>query len=64
MLIEAAKRHTGRGPRRFSFRGLHPMFHFENLRLLGRRTADGRAIELGTASPQGHLGMQARMEWD
>lgn len=63
MLIEAAKRHTGQAPRSFSFRGLHPMFHQEPLRLLGRPSANGRGIELGTASPQGYLGMQARMEW-
>ncbi|MEQ8366181.1 MAG: acyl dehydratase [Roseicyclus sp.] len=64
MLMEAAKRHTGRRPKRFQFRGVHPMFHTHDLRLLGRKDASGRAIDLGTAAPEGYLGMQARAEWD
>lgn len=64
MLIEAAKRHTGRTVRSFRFRGLHPMFHDQDMRLVGREDPAGRGIDLGTATPEGHLGMQARMEWD
>lgn len=64
MLIEAAKRHTGQTVRSFRFRGLHPMFHDRDLRLVGRTDPDARAIDLGTATPEGYLGMQARMEWD
>ena len=64
MLMEAAGRHAGAPPCRFRFRGVHPMFHTHNLRLQGRRAPDGTAMELGTAAPEGYLGMQARAEWD
>ncbi len=63
MLMEAAKRHAGEPPRRFRFRGVHPMFHDHDLRLQGKRAPDGREMELGTAAPEGYLGMQARAEW-
>lgn len=64
MVMEAAKRHTGKLPRSFRYRGVHPMFHDTDLRLVGRTETAGHAIELGTASPEGYLGLQARMEWD
>lgn len=64
MLIEAAKRYAGKNVRHFRFRGLHPMFHDHDLRLVGRLDTANRAIDLGTAAPEGYLGMQARMEWD
>lgn len=63
MAIEAAKRHTGQVAREFRFRVVHPMFHDQDLRLVGRRIPGGHGIELGTASPEGHLGLQAKMEW-
>jgi len=64
MLVEAAKRHTGQTPRSFRFRGLHPMFHTHDLRLVGRMDQATCGIDLGTATHEGYLGMQARMEWD
>ena len=67
MLIEAAKRHTGRAPRHFKFRGLHPMFHDHAFHLTGKADVAGRAIDLGTADPGPdgpYIGLQARMEWD
>ncbi len=64
MAMEAAKRYTGKLPRTFRYRGVHPMFHDQDLRLVGRRDPEAHAIDLGTASPGGHLGLQARMEWD
>jgi 3-methylfumaryl-CoA hydratase len=33
MLIDAATRHAGEAPKRFRFRGVHPMFHDHDLRL-------------------------------
>ena len=63
LLMDAGRAATGRRACRFRFRGLHPMFHDADLRLMGRR--DGRAaMDLFTAAPEGHVGMQARMEWD
>lgn len=64
MLMDAATRHIGEPPKRFRFRGVHPMFHDHDLRVQGKRSAAGRAMELGTATPQGYLGMQAKAEWD
>jgi 3-methylfumaryl-CoA hydratase len=64
LLMETAKRHTGTPPARFSFRGVHPMFHTHDLRLQGRLAPGGRSMDLGTAAPDGYLGMTARAEWD
>lgn len=60
LLIEAAMRHSGASPLRFRFRGVHPMFHTDDLRLVGTR--DGAAFDLCTVA-HGHQGLQARMEW-
>jgi 3-methylfumaryl-CoA hydratase len=64
LLIEAACRHVGHAPRRFRFKGVHPMFHDQDLRLIGTRVPGEAAVELCTAAASGHQGMQARMEWD
>jgi 3-methylfumaryl-CoA hydratase len=64
LLMETAKRHTGVPPKRFSFRGVHPMFHTHDLRLQGKLSPNGKAMELGTAAPEGYLGMTARAEWE
>lgn len=64
LLLEAAIRHAGRAPLRFSFRGIHPMFHDHGLRLIGVPSPDGRATDLCTAAPAGHQGLQARAEWE
>ena len=62
MLMEAATRHVGQAPAKFRFRGVHPMFHDQDLRLVGRR--EEGAIELCTAAArEGHQCLQARMEW-
>jgi 3-methylfumaryl-CoA hydratase len=62
LLMEAAMRHTGATPARFSFRGVHPMFD-GHLRL--QAEADGpNALKLCTVAPAGHQGLQARFEWE
>lgn len=61
LLMEAAMRHTGRMPARFSFRGVHPMFD-GSLRLMAQ--AEGAALALCTVAEQGHQGLQARFEWE
>ena len=61
LLLGAAVRHKGTVPRRFRFRGVHPMFDFHDLRLIG--VADGDRLQLCTAAPEGHQGLQARADW-
>lgn len=62
LLMEAAMRHTGVAPTRFSFRGVHPMFD-GHLHL--QAEADGAtALKLCTVAPEGHQGLQARFEWE
>ena len=62
LLMEAAQRHTEQTPRRFSFRGVHPMFD-GHLDLQAKQ--DGpTALKLCTVAPEGHQGLQARFEWE
>lgn len=63
MALEAAERHTGKAPKRFRYRVVHPMFHDADLRLIGSLDPAGGAIEIGTATFEDYLGLQARMEW-
>lgn len=63
MAIEAAERHTGCAPARFSYRVVHPMFHDSDMRLVGALDPAGGAIEIGTATFEDYLGLKARMEW-
>lgn len=62
LLMEAAIRHSGQMPARFSFRGVHPMFEgFLDL----QATRDGdTTLRLCTVAPEGHQGLQARFEWE
>ena len=62
LLMDAATRHTGRAPLRFSFRGVHPMFDGP-LHLMAQ-AEDGAALALCTVAAQGHQGLQARFEWE
>jgi 3-methylfumaryl-CoA hydratase len=65
-LMEAAIRHRGALPARFRFRGVHPMFHQDDVRLLGKAVEGENATDLCTAvagGSGGHQGMQARIEW-
>lgn len=64
LALEAAERRFGKPASSFRFRGVHPMFHTEDLRLIGQRDPDGGGAEIGTASPRGHMGLKARMEWE
>lgn len=60
LLMEAAIRHSGRAPARFSFRGVHPMFDGP-LRLMAEAGENG-VLTLCTVAPEGHQGLQARFE--
>lgn len=61
LVMEAGLRHAGGTPERFRFRGVHPMFHDEDMVLLGTHAGDG-GWDLCTASPSGHQGLQARLD--
>jgi 3-methylfumaryl-CoA hydratase len=63
LLLGSAKRNQpDRRPARFSFRGLRPLFHFEQVRLLGRERADD-GHDLWTVNGDGHVAMQASVVW-
>ena len=62
LLIQAAMRHANRTPRTFSFRGIHPIFHFDDLHLFGQNTKDGMTLCTGLIG--GHQGMQAKIIWE
>ncbi len=61
LLMQAAMAHTGSKPATFSFRGIHPMFHFDDMHLFGSATDDG--MDLCTGIPGAHQGMQAKITW-
>ena len=61
-LIAAATSYLGRTPDRFEFRGVHPMFHDADLRIVGVETHDG--LDLCTAKDDAHQGMSARAIWE
>ncbi|HKK34827.1 MAG TPA: MaoC family dehydratase N-terminal domain-containing protein [Paracoccaceae bacterium] len=62
LLMDAATLWKGEAPRRFRYRGVHPMFHTHALRVIG--VEEDGALSLCTAAPAGHQGMQATAEWD
>ncbi|MFK7751727.1 MAG: MaoC family dehydratase N-terminal domain-containing protein [Sedimentitalea sp.] len=63
LLMQMATQAKGRAPDSFEFRAVHPMFHFDDLRLLATPGEDG-ALALCTASPDGHQGLQATAKWE
>ncbi|MGV8954084.1 MAG: FAS1-like dehydratase domain-containing protein [Cypionkella sp.] len=62
LLMRAAQHHANRAPQSFSFRGVHPMFHFDALHLFGQDTANGMTLCTGLVG--GHQGMQADIIWE
>lgn len=62
LLMDRATAYRGAPPQDFSFRGVHPMFHFENLDLFAVGGEDG-SMNLCTGSPRGHQGMTATARW-
>jgi len=61
LLMRAALQHENRHPHRFSFRGIHPMFHFDDMHLFGHNTSEGMTLCTGLVG--GHQGMQAKLIW-
>ena len=62
LLMQAATRFSNRAPRHFSFRSVHPMFHFDDIHLFGTETATGMTLCTGLVG--GHQGMQAEIIWE
>lgn len=60
-MMRAALRHENRLPQKFSFRGIHPMFHFDDLHVFGQDTGDGMSLCTGLIGR--HQGMQAKLIW-
>lgn len=57
-LMGAARRHSGRAPSGYRFRGVRPVFHFDRLARAG--WADG---SLRTLTGDGAVAMEAAVEW-
>lgn len=63
LLVAEATAWKGRRPDRFSFRGVHPMFHDSDMHL--RATAsDAGGLEMCTVAEAGHIGMKATADWE
>jgi 3-methylfumaryl-CoA hydratase len=60
--MQAATRVSKKTPRSFKFRGVHPMFHFDDLHVFGNTTENG--MKLCTGLVDGHQGMQAEIVWE
>jgi 3-methylfumaryl-CoA hydratase len=63
LLLDAAVRRAGRTPASFTFRAVHPIFHFETLRLIAQDHGPD-AMALCTASDRGHQGLRASAIWE
>lgn len=62
LLIAAATKLRGRPPTRFEFRGVHPVFHTDHMRLIAQAVS-ANEISLCTAVGESHQGMQATAFW-
>lgn len=62
LLMQAATRASRHAPRMFKFRGVHPMFHFDDMHVFGTRTETGMTFCTGLVG--GHQGMMAEIVWE
>ena len=63
LLFDAAtRRHPGRSPAGFTFRGIRPLFDFDKVSLNGAPRPDG-GLDLFTANAESAIGMQASLTW-
>lgn len=63
LLMAEAISWKGRRPDRFSFRGVHPMFHDDGMHLRATR-ATGGGLDMSTVAAAGHKCMQSKAEWE
>ncbi len=63
LLMEAARRwQPGKRPANYTFRGLRPLFDFDDVSVCGR-TSEAGGLDLFTANGEGAAGMQANLGW-
>ncbi|MCC8993130.1 MAG: MaoC family dehydratase N-terminal domain-containing protein [Candidatus Contendobacter sp.] len=63
LLMESAKQHyPDRKPAAYTFRAMRPLFVFDQIAVCGQTKSDGD-LELYTANGDGHIGMQANLNW-
>ncbi|MEO0676841.1 MAG: MaoC family dehydratase N-terminal domain-containing protein [Pseudomonadota bacterium] len=63
LLMREATAWKGRRPDRFSFRGVHPMFHDSDLTLRATKS-DAGTLALSAVAEAGHVGMKAKADWE
>lgn len=63
LLMAEATAWKGHRPDRFSFRGVHPMFHNDGMHLRATAGADG-GLDMCTVAAAGHKCMQVKAEWE
>ena len=63
LMMEAARRwQPGKRPASYTFRGLRPLFDFDDVSVCGR-TNEAGGLDLFTANGEGAAGMQANLGW-
>lgn len=63
LLMQAVLKHApDRRVAAFNFRGVHPMFHFDDMHLFGEEIGEGMTLCTGLVG--GHQGMQAKIIWE
>ena len=63
LLMAQATKWKGRRPDKFSFRGVHPMFHDTDFHLRATRSKEG-GLEMCTVAAAGHVGMKSKANWE
>ena len=61
ILAKSAADHTQKSLSKFSFRGVHPCFHFDDLAVCAE--VEGDSLKLFAGVPGGHQTMQAQAKW-
>ena len=59
LILDLCRRHEARPVKRFDYRALHPVFHFERFSVNANPSADATRAELWTANAAGEVAMQA-----
>ncbi|MCK0149213.1 MaoC family dehydratase N-terminal domain-containing protein [Marivita sp. S6314] len=62
LMLAHAARHTGRTPRSFAYRGVHPMFHDDPMQIMGF-DATHDSLSVCTVKPGRHQGMHGTIRW-